>query len=450
VTIGVSPVANFLLPQVCLSDPYAEFLDSSYITDGTQAQMTYLWNFGDPGANPGNPNTATIKNGRHSYTATGVYTVTLTVTSAVGCTNTVSKQVTINGGTPVADFAIQNTGTICALDTIVIQNMSTVNFGNVTKVEIYWDNANSPATVETDNSPSPNKLYRHLYANNTQPSASYTIRMIAYSGGVCYNSVTKTITVNSNPIATISLNPSQVCQGSPITFTDSSNNPNISVNDWRWTFSDNQTATTKTVSHTFNQVGSLNAKLQNVSTIGCVSSVASRQFLVNPIPQVNAGNDLFILEGGQAQIQASVNGSSSYRYAWTPANWLTSATVLQPTVIPQADITYKLTVTGRGDCVGSDEVTVKLLKGLVIPNAFSPNGDGINDRWVIQHLESYPGSIVQLYDRSGRIVFNSPSGVSVSWDGNVNGQPLPIGTYYYVIDPKNGRPPIKGSVTILR
>ncbi|MGC8064221.1 MAG: gliding motility-associated C-terminal domain-containing protein, partial [Sediminibacterium sp.] len=71
------------------------------------------------------------------------------------------------------------------------------------------------------------------------------------------------------------------------------------------------------------------------------------------------------------------------------------------------------------------------------------------DRWHIQYLESYPGATVDVYNRYGQLVFSSIE-YSVDWDGTVNGKPLPIGTYYYVINPKNGRKIISGSVTIIR
>jgi gliding motility-associated-like protein len=90
-----------------------------------------------------------------------------------------------------------------------------------------------------------------------------------------------------------------------------------------------------------------------------------------------------------------------------------------------------------------------LLKTPVIPSVFTPNGDGIHDKWVIKHLESYPGCVVEIYNRYGQSVYKMIN-YSAPWDGRVNGKDLPVGTYYYIIDPKNGRQPIKGSVTIIR
>ena len=106
-------------------------------------------------------------------------------------------------------------------------------------------------------------------------------------------------------------------------------------------------------------------------------------------------------------------------------------------------------LTGIGGCMVTDTIFIKLLLAPIVPNAFTPNGDGINDRWRIQYLESYPGATVDVYNRYGQAVFSS-EGYDVDWDGTVNGKALPIGTYYYVINPKNGRKIIAGSITIIR
>ena len=90
-----------------------------------------------------------------------------------------------------------------------------------------------------------------------------------------------------------------------------------------------------------------------------------------------------------------------------------------------------------------------MLKYPVIPNTFTPNGDGINDFWDIKYLNSYPGNTVNIFDRYGRKVYTS-NGYNIPWDGTYSGAPLPTGVYYYIIDPKNGRKAIAGYVTIIR
>ena len=180
----------------------------------------------------------------------------------------------------------------------------------------------------------------------------------------------------------------------------------------------------------------------------CFSDTVTKTVIVRPYPVVDAGPDLIVLEGGTAMIKAVATGSA-LQYLWSPATYLNNDKILTPAVVPFKDITYKLTVTAAGGCKSSDEVFVKVLLSLGIPNAFSPNGDGINDKWVIQYLQSYPGNTVEVFNRYGQSVFYS-AGYNQPWDGTFKGSPLPVGVYYYIIDPKNGRLPYKGSVTILK
>ena len=140
---------------------------------------------------------------------------------------------------------------------------------------------------------------------------------------------------------------------------------------------------------------------------------------------------------------------TNLKFLWTPATYLDSIAIATPKSTPIDDITYKLTITGIGGCSVSDTIFIKVLKSPEVPNAFSPNGDGINDTWQIKYLESYPGAIIEVFNRYGQRVFYS-EGYDVEWDGNFSGKPLPVGTYYYIVNPKNGRKIVSGSVTIIK
>jgi gliding motility-associated-like protein len=95
------------------------------------------------------------------------------------------------------------------------------------------------------------------------------------------------------------------------------------------------------------------------------------------------------------------------------------------------------------------KVSVGSLSGVNMPNAFSPNGDGINDTWKIPGIENYPAASVQIFSRSGQKVFES-TGYVAPFDGNYNGKQLPAGTYFYIINLNASCNLYSGSVTVIR
>jgi gliding motility-associated-like protein len=123
--------------------------------------------------------------------------------------------------------------------------------------------------------------------------------------------------------------------------------------------------------------------------------------------------------------------------------------VLKPTLTAIADQDYTLVATGEFGCTATDFITVRILKPIKVPNVFSPNGDGVHDKWMIPNLADYAGCTVQVFNRYGQQVFYS-EGYGTPWDGTLKGKDLPVGAYYYVIRLENGFRPVTGSVTILR
>lgn len=163
-----------------------------------------------------------------------------------------------------------------------------------------------------------------------------------------------------------------------------------------------------------------------------------------------AGPDAIILTGDVYQMLSSGSAGS---YLWTPSTGLSSATVLSPTAAPQTTTTYTLTVTSPQGCTATDQMTLTVVPYCIKPmNAFTPNGDGINDRWLITDGNCLIGVRAQVFNRYGSRVFESPN-YDNTWDGTYKGKPLPDGTYYYVLEfvLLNGkRQVLKGDVTILR
>jgi len=147
-------------------------------------------------------------------------------------------------------------------------------------------------------------------------------------------------------------------------------------------------------------------------------------------------------------LRATAN-SPTLAFQWSPPVGLSDPSVLNPVLTAVQDQTYTLTAIGDFGCRATDQMTVKILKLVTVPNVFSPNGDGVHDVWNIPNLADYPGSTVEVFNRYGQQVFYSV-GYNTPWNGTRNGQALPVGTYYYIVQLKNGFKPLSGSVTILR
>lgn len=167
-----------------------------------------------------------------------------------------------------------------------------------------------------------------------------------------------------------------------------------------------------------------------------------------PKPTVNAGPDKITIQGKPVKLEGQATGNN-LSFHWTPSLYLDDPQSPEPVCTPQDDITYTLTVTDSCGQTVTDEMFVKVHKQIVIPNTFTPNGDGINDLWNIAGLQSYPEGSLNVFNRYGKIVFKC-EGYDKPWDGQCNGKIMPSGQYYYVIDLKNGSELLSGAVLIIR
>lgn len=107
----------------------------------------------------------------------------------------------------------------------------------------------------------------------------------------------------------------------------------------------------------------------------------------------------------------------------------------------------KINISGQPSYITKRVLPTKVKYQLT--NAFSPNGDGINDKWNLPFLDQFSNCRVEIFNRYGQVVFTSV-GYSNAWDGTIKGRPAPIGTYYYLIDLRNGEKPLAGYVVLLR
>lgn len=194
--------------------------------------------------------------------------------------------------------------------------------------------------------------------------------------------------------------------------------------------------------------------LKGYSNFGCSYTIKSYSITRIPLPVINqAAQKLYVnCDGTKGSIKGiSVNGQTApYTYTWFNANGDEVASGIELNNVPLDK--YYLSVTDRFGCeVLSDVADFGTLKitPIKVPNAFTPNGDAVNDVWKIEGVDNYPDATFNVFDRTGNKVFTS-KGYNKPFDGTQAGNNLPVGVYFYKIILSANCDPITGSLTIIR
>jgi len=134
---------------------------------------------------------------------------------------------------------------------------------------------------------------------------------------------------------------------------------------------------------------------------------------------------------------ANLLATGAYSYVWSPATGLNDTSIADPIASPLSTTTYTVKGSSTDGCVGYDTITVYTnyadnAAGYYMPNAFTPNGDGVNDCYGIRYWGLIEKLDFTIYDRWGNQVFytNDPG---TCWDGRYKGQPADAGAYVYYI-----------------
>ena len=184
------------------------------------------------------------------------------------------------------------------------------------------------------------------------------------------------------------------------------------------------------------------------SSTSCRIASNAIKINVHAKPVVDAGPDRNVIAGNTVILNGKAEGEG-LTYSWSPNNYINDITLLNPTVSPVQDIGYTLSAKSRYGCTNQDDVLVKVVKGLYVPTAFTPNGDGKNDTWKIPFLDRAYNATVSVFNRYGQLVYYT-AGEVIAWDGKFHGVPQPPGTYIYMVTFKTSKLILKGNVTIAR
>lgn len=257
---------------------------------------------------------------------------------------------------------------------------------------------------------------------------TYSVKVTTNNG--CF--VTDEIIVGDNPVNNFKMPlDTIICEKSSYIVTLNTP-PNTSI-----VWNDGVTGNTRPVT-------SVNTYSTLANYIGCLKQ-SSYKVDAKPLPVVNLGSDVTLCNSKTILLKASYPGAT---YLWNDNT--TDSTLLANTAkVYWVEALYN-------QCTYRDSIEVKYVKcdcNTTLPNAFSPNGDGINDAFGPK-MECVPAQyVLNIFNRYGQMIFETKD-YTKTWDGTLNGKPVPVGTYYYILNYFNPGLAIPerfaGSITIIR
>ena len=431
VDILPSPVPAFTWSQVCHGDPTV-FTDGSTATGGSVT--SWVWDFGDG-------NTSTQQNPSNTYQNPGTYNVQLVTTSNAGCVDSITIPVTVDP-LPVPEF---ENNIACFNDITSFNDLSTIVSGTIASWD--WDFGDG-----TPNSGDQNP--DHIYT----AAGTYMVTLTVTSSEGCVGSVTQEVEVIPLPY-TPQINNDYVCEGFPAVLTITG----VPADIWIEWFYNDSTSSPFMTGNLFNTTPVFGKKVywvEAVNSQGCRSRRLPIFAQAYPKP-----GKMIMASHRQAEIPNAIvefwieNGYpvDIVAYSWDFGDGGTSNQAAPVHEYTQAGVyTVTVTIIDENGCehTVTQEEYIEVTQNIYVwpANAFTPNGDGLNDFWYIEH-QLITDLHVMIFDRWGRMVFESYD-PNFRWDGNgVDGGELPEGVYMYSLDLTaydGTKQKQSGSITLLR
>ncbi len=417
------PTASFktALPAVCLNDTTV-FIDNSF-SDGQHPIVSRVWSYGDDVSESKNDPPYT-----HVYTGSGLFTAMLSIADSNNCVDTARYNVIVNA-LPVV-FA--------GLDTFVCEG-SSVQLQPSGALSYFWKREQ---TLSCFNCPNP----------EASPTVSSTYMVTGTDASSCRASDTVLVTVIHPFTMTVDKTPRDICE------TDHTDLSASGADLYTWSPAEGLSdpnignPTAKPVSTTTYTVTGTDSKK-------CFSQTDSVLVNVHPNPKVTIPNNELEVQKGSRNIINTTGSDNITKWYWYPSLGLSCTDCPQPVLEAQQSMTYNAVVYADFGCTDTAQLTVHVLcdqSKIFIPSAFTPNGDGINDRFYVQSSIDNPIRSFVIYNRAGEAIFNKESDVtnysSAGWDGTYRGTPMPPGTYIYRVEVlcNNKVVPLIGTVTLIR
>ncbi len=367
-------------------------------TDGSHAPAFGIahwnWTFGDP------PNdTDTTANTAHTYGADGTYTVLLTVQDSMGCVDSIAQQVVVD---PISLTTL--THAMCQGGTFTFAQQV------LTATGVYSD------TLQT------------------------TIG--------CDSIVQLQLTVHPLPVSAFGAPPGACVQDS-ISFV---NNTSGGAS-YQWDFGDGAYSTEQHAQHVFEQPGTYTVALMVQSAFGCADTT-QHTIQVWPVPVAAFEADPLVASINHPHITFSDHSIGATHWEWSFGDGQWSAVQHSVHTYGDAGIyDVRLVVHNVHGCADTASIGITIIDELLVPNIFTPNGDGTNDTF---RIRLGPGSTtafaLTIHNRWGQEVF-STTRPEQGWNGKVNGEPAPEGVYFYqltLVSEDMPQQELRGAVQLVR
>lgn len=271
--------------------------------------------------------------------------------------------------------------------------------------------------------------FAYVFPNKAQGyQARIRVKVTAPGTASCDNQLitaTRSVYVKASPTAQITYT-GENCTPLPVTLTALL----VSKASYQWVRDSQAIPTSNLQSFTATANGVYSV---NVTVNGCTApSRTIRLMNVSKAERtlVSIGKVPPLVAGQPVKLDPQIVNATSF--SWSPAEQLSSAEVPDPVATPQTTTSYTLTVTSDQGCMASDTVTLTVVPALFIPNAFTPNNDGVNDTWLIQNISYHQPCRLQVVNRWGNTVYEESS-YQEPWNAANNGEPVESGLYHYVL-----------------
>lgn len=403
------PVADFSFTVACEGE-LTSFSSLSTVQGGTLVN-SWQWDLGD---GSGNQSGETVT---HGYSEAGTYPVELIVQTNEGCRDTIVQDVWVNP-TPAVSISGND---VCLDDEMVFENNSSTQ--DATIASWTWDFGDSQSAQGVSAT--------HTYA----AYGSFNVTLTAVTDSGCTASSGTQVIVHPNPVPAFTVEVTEGCEPLLVPLTDNSTIASGSILSHSWDFGDANSGIGATLNHVYQDtVGIFDVSLTVTSNEGCESTITVQNAVtVNVTPDAHFSQNATILEMPDALLILTDLSQDALTYEWTFGDG-DSSEVASPThrYDDHGEFDIRLTVT-NGDCmdIQRSKVTVKPLLTFYIPNAFTPNDNGVNEVFMPEG-ENFDSYDMQIFNRWGELMFRGGASAG-GWDGTFKGSPAPQGQYVYLI-----------------